>query len=586
MSIDFDYDENQGSTAHTECLLSMETDNNFYVATSGAMPWREPDDDAGDRMVVPSIFVESLLRKAPVANPSTLNGKGCLSSVLGLAFINKWLSVLVDELHMIAAEDGDTESVRDFKDFDELQLAADKCMERLTMSGDFPDHTVEVDDTSWDELEPVPSRSELAWLEAVTLGMLCASTMSLEAYVDLVKIVGPHAIDADRSRGQIHMVAGGGEGGQLVAVMKLYYLTPAQAAMPMAPEMLAYRVPDFLKETRWPTPYDVEFGDLRDYAFDLSARVMWSKASRLEWSALVHSKLNKALRRMPMLSEVLDDFKDQSAQLVRDMERLGDAVLRGEQSVKRPFSRIMEVESYLRDNMAGLVAQSRAAGVDSTKLVDRIVELAQPATSGEKSQRDNDEDGGRVPEIAPPKRGQIVRALGEASYAELERRYLGILLQEGQPDKDSRQLLADCFAARTVLTKAVLLATPGTRIATYTAHSDFLALLQDERRAIPLYLGQCMAYDEMTDKVPKSLQVFALDPKEYELLRKFEWAKMDPLNSGVLKLRAAEIGGRFTHHDTRRMYHDGDLITHTASVFGQMFRGLANRHARVGIACH
>ncbi|KAL1495333.1 hypothetical protein AB1Y20_017187 [Prymnesium parvum] len=111
MSVDFDYDENQGNTAHTECLLSMETDKNFYVATSGAMPWREPDDDPGDRMVVPSIFVESLLRRSPVANPSTMNGKGCLSSVLGLTFINQWLSVLVDEVHMIAAEDGDTESV-------------------------------------------------------------------------------------------------------------------------------------------------------------------------------------------------------------------------------------------------------------------------------------------------------------------------------------------------------------------------------------------------------------------------------------------------------------------------------------------
>ncbi|KAL1498818.1 hypothetical protein AB1Y20_014121 [Prymnesium parvum] len=116
MSVDFDYDENQGNTAR---------------------PHR-PDDDPGDRMVVPSIFVESLLRKSPVANPSTMNGKGCLSSVLGLTFINQWLSVLVDEVHMIAAEDGDTESVRDFKDFDELQLAADKCMERLTRSGDFP----------------------------------------------------------------------------------------------------------------------------------------------------------------------------------------------------------------------------------------------------------------------------------------------------------------------------------------------------------------------------------------------------------------------------------------------------------------
>mmetsp|Transcript_12013 Transcript_12013/g.25360 ORF Transcript_12013/g.25360 Transcript_12013/m.25360 type:complete len:136 (-) Transcript_12013:361-768(-) len=94
MSVDFDYDENQGNSAHTECLLSIETDNNFYVATSGALPWREPDNAPGDRMVVPGIFVESLLRKAVVPDPSSL----------------------------IAAEDGDTESVRDFKDFDGVAL--------------------------------------------------------------------------------------------------------------------------------------------------------------------------------------------------------------------------------------------------------------------------------------------------------------------------------------------------------------------------------------------------------------------------------------------------------------------------------
>mmetsp|Transcript_31452 Transcript_31452/g.78376 ORF Transcript_31452/g.78376 Transcript_31452/m.78376 type:complete len:397 (+) Transcript_31452:117-1307(+) len=392
MSVEFDYDENQGNSAHNDCLLSMETDNNFYVSTAGAMPWREPDDAPGDRMVVPGIFVESLLRKAPVPDPSKLKDMGCLSSVLSLSFINQWLSVLVDELHLIAAEDGDADSVRDFKDFDELQLAADACMDRLTRSGEFPDHTVEVDDSTWDDVEPVPSRSELTWLEGVTLGMLCASTKTLEGYVDLIKIVGPHAVDSDRARGQIHMVAGGTDGGQLVAVMKQYYLAAAQAAIPMPPEMMAYRVPEFLKETRWPVPYAIEFDDLRDYAFDLSARVMWSKASRLEWTALVHSKVEKALRRMPTLAEVLDDFNGQSAYLVRDIERLGDAILKGEQSTKRPFSRVMEVEQYLRDNVAGLVAQSRAAGVDSSKLVDRIIELAQPGTTTEKSLREAEED--------------------------------------------------------------------------------------------------------------------------------------------------------------------------------------------------
>ncbi|KAL1530454.1 hypothetical protein AB1Y20_001356 [Prymnesium parvum] len=113
MSVDFDYDENQGNPAHTDCLLSMETDNNFYVATSGALPWREPEDTPGDRMrgwwpaLVPGIFVESLLRKAPVTDASQLKDKGCLSSVLSLEYINRWLSVFVDELQLIAAEDGD-----------------------------------------------------------------------------------------------------------------------------------------------------------------------------------------------------------------------------------------------------------------------------------------------------------------------------------------------------------------------------------------------------------------------------------------------------------------------------------------------
>ncbi|KAL1507908.1 hypothetical protein AB1Y20_007513 [Prymnesium parvum] len=162
MSVDFDYDENQGNPAHTDCLLSMETDNNFYVATSGALPWREPEDTPGDRM------------------------RGwCLE------YINRWPSVFVDELQLIAAEDGDPDSVRDFKDFDELQLAADQCMDRLlTRSNEFPGLVAveaEVDGSTWDDLEPITGRSSLAWLEGVTLEMLCAGTGTLvESYVALI----------------------------------------------------------------------------------------------------------------------------------------------------------------------------------------------------------------------------------------------------------------------------------------------------------------------------------------------------------------------------------------------------------------
>ncbi|KAL1524410.1 hypothetical protein AB1Y20_019305 [Prymnesium parvum] len=243
MSTQFDYDEALGNAASPDCLLSLETDNNFFISTSNALPWKEPADQAEDRMTIPVIFIESLLRKAPVPDPSSLNGKLCLESVLSLDFINNWISVLVDELGMLAAEDGDQDAVRDFADFDELQTKADECMQRLCHTSDFEHHNIYVDDTTWDDLEAVPAAAESAWLNSVTLEHLCAPGRTLELYVDLMKSVGPHAVEAQRARadGQFHMMVGGGNGGQLIAAMKMYYMGEAQAALPMNPMMLAYR---------------------------------------------------------------------------------------------------------------------------------------------------------------------------------------------------------------------------------------------------------------------------------------------------------------------------------------------------------
>mmetsp|Transcript_27505 Transcript_27505/g.68371 ORF Transcript_27505/g.68371 Transcript_27505/m.68371 type:complete len:161 (-) Transcript_27505:847-1329(-) len=126
MSVQFDYyDESLGNAPSAECLLSLETDNNFYISTSGALPyWREPADEAEDRMTIPVVFIESILRRAPVPNPGSLKERKCLESTLSLDFINNWVSVLVDELGMISPEDGDEDAVKDFADFDELPLHA------------------------------------------------------------------------------------------------------------------------------------------------------------------------------------------------------------------------------------------------------------------------------------------------------------------------------------------------------------------------------------------------------------------------------------------------------------------------------
>lgn len=89
------------------------------------------------------------------------------------------------------------------------------------------------------------------------------------------------------------------------------------------------------------------------------------------------------------------------------------------------------------------------------------------------------------------------------------------MLEGGQPRKDLSELLSSCFAAKSVLPKAVLLASPGVRLTVYTYHSNFLALLQGERGALRLYLGQCIAYEEPTGEVPKSLEVFEFNEKEF-----------------------------------------------------------------------
>lgn len=92
--------------------------------------------------------------------------------------------------------------------------------------------------------------------------------------------------------------------------------------------------------------------------------------------------------------------------------------------------------------------------------------------------------------MAAPKRGQLRRALAESSYAQLELTYLPILQEIGQPRKDVQDLLSAAFAAKSVLPKAVLLATPGTRQVVYTQLSGFLDLPKDEKWSMSLYFGQ------------------------------------------------------------------------------------------------
>ncbi|KAL3892517.1 MAG: hypothetical protein SGPRY_015057, partial [Prymnesium sp.] len=124
MPIDLDFDENFGNPPDSRCLVSVARDEDFYVATQGSILWEDPADGDQTRAVAAAVYFEALLRKAPVPDPQKLKGFPYLSSILAGEHLIGALTFLVEN-GLVEAEDGDEESVRDFRSFDELQQRAD-----------------------------------------------------------------------------------------------------------------------------------------------------------------------------------------------------------------------------------------------------------------------------------------------------------------------------------------------------------------------------------------------------------------------------------------------------------------------------
>ena len=54
-------------------LLSIPMEEDFYVATKGALAWRKPAGADTGRRVIPSVHLESLLRHTRVPDPRVLD---------------------------------------------------------------------------------------------------------------------------------------------------------------------------------------------------------------------------------------------------------------------------------------------------------------------------------------------------------------------------------------------------------------------------------------------------------------------------------------------------------------------------------
>ncbi|KAL3929824.1 MAG: hypothetical protein SGPRY_001793 [Prymnesium sp.] len=505
MLIDLDFDENFGNPPDYRCLVSGARDENLYVATEGSIPWEDPAVGDQTRAVAAAVYFEALLREAPFPDPQKLKGFPYLSSILAGEYLIGALTFVVEN-GLVEAEDGDEESVRDFRSFDELQQRVD-----LIVKNRPQEPALQVDDTSWDDLEAVAAGARWGWMDALTLDRLTSRERTLRVYGELSLALGPRALEQERGVAgtQFDVVAGSAGGGQLVPSIQDYYVGKGNA--PIHVSFMALRMQDFWIEIRWPPPFDLSFDSHLEYAFDVVPRSRWARADRREWAALIQNKIVRAIAKLEALPTVLADFLGDATRLVLDMERLGDAQTGF-------FRRLLEVDEYLQRNFGGRLEEEVSARHTSAQMVATLLALISAineGTSEKASWQGSDDVMESSSSITAPK----------------------LLKEPGQPRKEVMDLLAACFAVESVLPKAVLLGTPGTRQAVYTQASDFLVLVKDERSSMCLCLGRCMAYDDEEEEVPADLMAFQLDRAQFDLV--------------VLKLKAEEVGTSYAHHSSQ-----------------------------------
>ena len=576
-----EYDETRGGPRHPDNRISIPKGGDFYKATKNVIPWAEVGARDPGRVTAPSIYVEKLLRLAHVTNPQALSDHTFMTRTVDMdGWGKEALDLLVEEGLLIEeGDDGDGDALVEYEHADDLQLRADELVRQLQ-----DDPKLEVTPKSFEWLEGFNDRHQDAgvkWLEAITLEALTTKCRTLEAYIDLNLIVGPHATEDSRvdPEALFFSVTDGGtkKGGQLgQAVATFYYQMGADSGGlgGLSPAFLAPRVTDFLLESRWPHPYDQALPSWAEYTFDLPRRVVLKTATRQQWASMVRGRLARAISHyLPTLHTIFEDYYGDPDKLVRAVQTLGDAVLPGDDGLKLPFYKILEVEAHLEKYYSSTISSEREAGGDTDTILEKLDDRLAAAKNVSKGVAAvGDPDG---EDLRGPKPGQMSRALAEASFSQLEAKHLENLRNGGTND-ERLKVIADNFQADTVLPKAVLMACKGARISVYVGQggSDYLAILFDERHLLSMYLGQSLAYDADMQQVPDDLKTFVYDAEETEHTRNFEWHKLDPLNKCILKLRGEEAGTHFAKYLVHNLYHSGDMIQAVRDYYGKKFDAL------------
>ena len=565
MSITLEYEEARGHPASPHCLINISRSEDFFKATEGVINYGPSTDGDAAQATVAIIWLEKMFRMAGVEDPSSLAAIPFITRCLHL---DDYLAPAVDLLCNNELIEYDSEGdVIPFETPTHLQERADAIVKELQ---DHP--TLLVKDSSFDDYEPLTAATnDFKWLEKLSMETPTKDSRSLTSYIELSLVCGPHAVDARRNDpdGQLCNAVGGPSGGDLMTKMCAYFdMGPGTA-----PVYAGKRLPDFFKETQWQYPLDLSYHSTEAYAHDLGGRIKWQSATREQWPSIVQTRVHRAVLRMPTMAELLKDSYGQLNRLTQELVALGDDMLKGDKAQRLAFLHLAEMEDTLREEYADLIRFRRAAGDNTTKILKKLSTMM--ATEKEHDEKDATTHGGDdvLHGLSPVKRGPVKQAMAEASFVKLEVAWHD-KLKGTTSSKETLELLDECLTAATVLTTAVIIASPGVNLNAMYSTSDFLNALKDKRDSLELYFGQQFACDEASEQVPDGLETFEWASSELLLLRQLRWGQLDMINFVVLKIHSKESTAQYDEHIVTQLYRNTHGITLVRKEYRKLFRSM------------
>ena len=239
---------------------------------------------------------------------------------------------------------------------------------------------------------------------------------------------------------------------------------------------MASQLPAFLIATTWPYPYGYVHYDLSQYAFDFYQRVQWPTADNLKWRQLAMPRLARAVQRVGVMQTALIDYMGQPHVLVDKIQMLGELLLDGES--KMPFLRLGDLAEIIEEDHSSLIESQYEKTPASKVVLQKLVEVIKATKVKEVAGKDEEASEPVESRLVAPKRGQIGKARGDASFVSLVATYGSVLQSLGAPGRDVQAIIAAAFQASTVLPKAALLRCKKAKMGPYV-EVEFLMALQE-----------------------------------------------------------------------------------------------------------